>query len=110
MKTLLLVAVVILATATVSWAAPYCTCTKGAGSTPESYNIEGLGTFMPVATDIPAQSDGNFRLDLANLPQGIYTIRARSKNLWGVSEWSDPFQFTAVLPPIKPTGLKLSGQ
>ena len=110
MKTLLLVAVVILATATVSWAAPYCTCTKGAGSTPESYNIEGLGTFMPVATDIPAQSDGNFRLDLANLPQGIYTIRARSKNLWGVSDWSDPFSFTRPAQITRPTAPSLSAQ
>ena len=110
MKTMLVAVILVLMAATMTNAAPFCACTKGAGSTPESYNIEGLGTFMPVATDIPAQSDGNFRLDLANLPQGIYTIRARSKNLWGVSEWSDPFQFTAVLPPIKPTGLKLSGQ
>ena len=110
MRTLFLVAAMVLATATMTWAAPFCVCEKGVGGLPTAYNIEGLGTFMPVTTDIPAQSDGNFRLDMANLPQGSYTIRARSKNLWGVSEWSDPFQFTAVLPPIKPTGLKLSGQ
>jgi len=113
MKTLLLLMAVslVLMTATMVWAAPFCACTKGvAGGTPDSYNIEGLGTFMPATTDIQAQSDGNFRIDLANLPQGSYTIRARAKNLWGVSEWSDPFQFTPVPPPTKPTGLKLSGQ
>lgn len=110
MKTLLVAVILVLMAVTTAWAAPFCACTKGAGGTPDAYNIEGLGTFMSIATDIPAQSDGNFRLDLANLPQGSYTIRARAKNLWGVSEWSDPFQFTAVPPPIKPTGLRLSGQ
>ena len=110
MKTLLVAVIIVLMAATMAMANPFCACTKGAGGNPDSYNIEGLGTFMPVTTDIPAQSDGNFRLDLANLPQGSYTIRARAKTLWGVSEWSDPFQFTAVPPPIKPTGLRLSGQ
>jgi len=108
MKTLLLVAVVILATATMSWANPYCVCEKGVGGLPTSYNIEGLGTFMPVTTAVPALADGNFQLDLANLPNGSYTIRVRALNLMGVSVWSDPFSFTMVPLPGKPMAPSLS--
>jgi hypothetical protein len=110
MRTLLLVAVVLAMTATVSWANPFCDCTKGTGGIPTAYNIEGLGAFMSVTTDIPAQSDGNFRLDLATLPQGSYTVRVRAKNLMGVSEWSDPLAFTLPALPTKPMAPRLSAQ
>jgi hypothetical protein len=110
MRTLFLVAAMVLATATMTWAAPFCVCEKGVGGLPTAYNIEGLGTFMPVTTDIPAQSDGNFRLDMANLPQGSYTIRARAKTLWGVSDWSDPFSFTRPAQITRPTAPSLSAQ
>ena len=107
MKTLLLVAVVLVATATMSWAAPFCDCTKGAGGTPTSYEFSGLPL---TPTTVPAQADGNFRIDLVNLAGGTYTIRVRAINSRGVSEWSDPFQFSLDSLPGKPMVPRLSAQ
>ena len=110
MKTMLVAVILVLMAATITNANPFCACTKGTGGTPTAYNIEGLGTFMPVTTEIPAQSDGNFRIDLANLPQGSYSVRVRAISLWEVSPWSDPLAFTRPAPLGKPTGLGLSAQ
>jgi hypothetical protein len=107
MKTLLLVAVVILATATMTWAAPFCVCTKGVGGTPTSYEFSGL-PLVPVV--VPAQPDGNFKIDLGALLPGSYTIRVRAINLTGVSSWSDPLAFTLEALPGKPMVPSLSAQ
>jgi hypothetical protein len=36
--------------------------------------------------------------DLAGTPNGAYSAKARGVNMWGVSQWSDPFGFDAAKP------------
>lgn len=57
--------------------------------------------------DFPCElaADGSIRTDLATLPSGSYTVRARyciEKGLW-CSDWSAPFSFTkpALTPPAR---------
>ena len=92
---------------TYSYAAPFCVCEKGVGGTPTSYEFSGV-PLVPVI--VPAQVDGNFRIDLVNLAGGTYTIRVRALNDRGVSEWSDPFTFTLDSLPGKPGAPRLSVQ
>ncbi len=90
-----------------SSASPYCVCEKGVGGLPTSYEFDGL-PLTPVV--VPAQVDGNFKIDLVNLPGGIFTIRVRAINDRGVSDWSDPFTFTLDSLPGKPGVPNLSVQ
>ena len=86
---------------------PYLVADKGGGGEPEWYEFEGLPL---TPTRVPAQADGNLKVDLVNLAPGSYTVRARAGNLWGVSEYSLPFSFTRPQALTKPGPLGITAQ
>jgi hypothetical protein len=106
MKIAILICTVLLF-ASSALATPFLVAEKGAGGVPTSYEVMGLPLQNPI---VQAQSDGNFRLDLASLPEGTYTVQLKAKNLWGESPYSDPFTFTRDPLPGKPKAPTLSAQ
>lgn len=68
------------------------------------YKVIGLPDNIS-ATNIPVDSTGQFgfKLDLANLPCGTYTVAAQAcSSMWGCSEYSSPFEFSRpkLLSPV----------
>lgn len=91
-----------------TYAAPFLVATKGVGGgDPVSYEFAGLPL---TPTVVAPQADGNFKIDLVNLPAGTYTVTVRASNLWGVSAYSSPFTFTRPVAVAVPTALGLSAQ
>jgi hypothetical protein len=91
--------------------APFLTC----DCTPASDKITGFqlqfGTQPPI--DIPAVEclpvvvEGKRILyDLGTMPNGAFTVKALAKNLWGVSEWTNPLSDTKTVPS-SPSLLKI---
>jgi hypothetical protein len=54
-----------------------------------------------VIADVQVDASGQygFKFDLSGLADGSYTARARARNLWGWSNFSDPFDFVKSVPP-----------
>ncbi len=80
---------------------PYLTCDDV--SEVESFDMELDGV---VTLNSPA-SKGHAWIDITSIPVGKHIFRLRSKNAWGVSEWSAPLESTKSLPGV-PVGLKLA--
>jgi len=81
---------------------PFLVCDPQAGVT--EYVVETNGAESAAFT---AEPDGSMKYDLAGLPQGSYTVRAKAGNIWGWSGYSDPFDFNKAVPGT-PTGLRVS--
>ena len=45
--------------------------------------------------------------DMGQIPDGSYVLTAKAKNMWGVSEESEPYPFVKKVP-AGPSGIKLS--
>jgi len=83
---------------------PFLVCDPQEGVT--YYDLEINGT---MTEGIPAEADGSIKYDLAGITEGDYTVRARCYNLWEVSDWSLPLDFTKAVPG-KPTSLRVSSE
>lgn len=99
----ILIAVVLMLTWPLStYGAPFLVSDPPA-STVESCTFDGLDLSCSLA------ADGSIHTDLAALPPGSYTVKAKyciEKGLW-CSEWSGPFFFVkpTLIPPV---GIALS--
>ena len=71
------------------------------------YQVELDGT-VHESTPVPDNS-GNVRLefDVTGVSPGTHTVRISACNVWGCSEFADPFEFTKALPRV-PSGIGLS--
>ena len=64
----------------------------------DSYEVE-LNGDVADTVDVP-------EYDLTSLPDGHYTVRIRAHNMWGWSDFSNPFDFTKIVPSV-PVGIAL---
>ena len=63
---------------------------------------------VPAVECVPAVTDGKRILyDLASLPNGAFTVKAKAINLWGGSEWTNPLVGTKQLPS-SPSSLRIT--
>ena len=68
-------------------AEPFAICDPQAGVTAYDLEVDGIVEVI----DIPAQPDGSLLYDVAAYAgTGERSFKIRAKNLWGVSEWTDP--------------------
>jgi hypothetical protein len=91
-----LVAFVILALASVALAAgPYLVCDPQPGQGVTYYVVLGLPASIDASHISPdASGTYGFKLDLAMLPVGSYTVIARACTSWGCSGDSSPLVFS----------------
>lgn len=98
---ILVVIILVLVTPLWGYGAPHLVSDKPAERV-ESCVLDGI--------DLPCElaADGSIHTDLAALPPGSYTVKAKycvEKGLW-CSEWSNPFSFAKpVLTPPAAIGL-----
>jgi predicted phage tail protein len=74
------------------------------------YKVYGLGAggfADPLITAADPSPTYGFKLDLANLKTGTYTVKARAMNGWAESADSAPFVFTAPAAPSPPIGTRI---
>jgi len=100
-------AIMAVVVASMVWGSPYLTC----DCTPAVDAITGfqlqLGTATPIdvpiftvcETETPCVAP-SYRIcwDAAQLPAGPFSIKALSKNAWGVSNWTLPLAGSKSLP------------
>ena len=119
MKKTMLILVGILLISSPVFAAPFLTC----DCTPAADEITGfqLQFGTQTAIDIPtAATCGSgaslvtctapqvlICYDLGTMPNGLFSVKALAKNLWGVSEWTNPLSATKKLP-TSPSLLKIT--
>lgn len=112
MKRLLFLIVVVLFTAAAAIAAPFLVCDYQAGVT--HYQVDGLPVGMNGTQAIPAHNATyGFKYDLATLPPGTYTLKARACRgdaTWGgvCSADSNPLILTRPSPPSAPVGSRVT--
>ena len=70
-----------------AWAAPFLACDDADIANVDSYIIEVDGVEYEAAFPM--------KYDLAGIVDGDHIIRAKAVNLWGQSDWSDPFEFSS---------------
>ena len=100
MKTLLSIALILIATTV--FATPYLVCDPQSGVT--SYQLTGWSE-----TTVTAQADGSLRMDVADAVQGTtYNLTIAACNVWGCST-TVPFVLQKQLPSA-PSQLRLVGQ
>ena len=58
----------------------------------DSYEVELDGNVVANVTDA--------EYDLSSISDGQYTARVRAHNMWGWSEYSDPFAFVKSVPSV----------
>lgn len=97
MKKLLVVLIVLLPS--LVFAAPFFVCDDAGVTTVTEYVIEVDG--VEYTTPYP------MRMDAAFVGPGDHTARAKAKNMWGESVWTDPLVFNADTPGA-PSGFGLS--
>lgn len=102
----------ILLLPTTLWAAPFLTC----DCTPAVDKVTGFqlqfGTQpaidIPAVECVPVVTDGKrIMYDLGTLPNGAFTVKALARNLWQVSEWTNPLSDNKVKPG-SPSLLKIT--
>ena len=97
MKTLLSIALILIATTV--FATPYLVCDPQSGVT--SYQLTGWSE-----TTVTAQADGSLRMDVADAVQGTtYNLTIAACNVWGCST-TVPFVLQKQLPSA-PSQLRL---
>lgn len=97
MKTLLSIALILIATTV--FATPYLVCDPQSGVT--SYQLTGWSE-----TTVTAQADGSLRMDVADAVQGTtYNLTIAACNVWGCST-TVPFVLQKQLPVV-PSQLRL---
>ena len=84
-----LIALLIVFVAAPVWAQPYLVCDPQEAV--ETYEVDINGVITTLEAD-PTGEFG-FKMDLADIQNGIYNAKARAGNIWGWSEWSVPFGF-----------------
>ena len=82
-----------------AWGAPFIVCDPQEGVV--GYTLTGL-TDLTVA----AQVDGSLKYDLANLPNGTYTVSVAACNIWGCGDPAVPFVIAKQVP-ARPVGVRL---
>lgn len=95
--------------ASVASANPFLVCNPPPASAEvDNYQIELNGT---VVADVLPDASGQygFKFDLSGLADGSFTAKARAHNVWGWSNFSDPFDFTKSVPGA-PAGIRLETQ
>jgi hypothetical protein len=86
-------------------AGPYLICDANSGAT--YYVITGLPAPLD-GSNIPAQSNGSVKFDLASTPTGgPYNITVKACNVWGCSTIS-PFAFSRPVALTQPAGIGLA--
>ena len=97
MKTLLSIALILIATTV--FATPYLVCDPQSGVT--SYQLTGWSE-----TTVTAQADGSLRMDVGSAVQGTtYNLTVAACNIWGCST-TVPFVLQKQLPVV-PSQLRL---
>lgn len=97
MKTLLSIALILIATTV--FATPYLVCDPQSGVT--SYQLTGWSE-----TNVVAQADGSLRMDVGSAVQGTtYNLTIAACNVWGCST-TVPFVLQKQLPVV-PSQLRL---
>ena len=83
-----------------AFAGPFLICDPQASV--KLYDIYADGTL--IVADHPAEPDGSLKYELVSSMPSV-TFTARAKNIWGVSQESDPY----LSPPLagKPLNLRL---
>ena len=110
-KIMLLAAIIILLSGTHAWCASLtCDCTTPTDKV-TGFQLQ-FGTATPIDVPavecVPAVTDGKRILyDLASLPNGAFTVKAKAVNLWGGSEWTNPLSGTKQLP-TSPGSLRIT--
>lgn len=105
MKRITLAAALILCVGTHAYASPFLVCDPQAGV--EHYEVTGLpGDNSNVLPD--ATGAYGFKLDLATLAEGNYTVKARACNIRGCSAESSPFVFEYPRLLTDPRNYRLS--
>jgi hypothetical protein len=97
-----LVMVFAVAMAVPVFAAPFLVCDDADITNVDSYvvEIDGVEHTAPYP----------LKFDLDGITDGQHVVRAKAVNdLWGVSDWSDPFEFASGAA-LTPTGFGLTAQ
>lgn len=84
---------------------PFLICDPQAGV--DKFEVEVDGTSDTSPTEYTPEDMAFLKYDLDSLPDGEHSVRARSGNVWGWSEYSVPFDFIKQLPGV-PSGFGLS--
>jgi len=107
-KVLFLV-IVFLALTTAVWSAPFLVCDPPQAGEQLDYYVVEIGNRVLNHVEPDPTGKYGFKVDLYEqvLPDGDFTAKAKAVNIWGESEWSDPFVFSKGLPG-KPGGVRLS--
>lgn len=108
MKRLALALLIILALASTVLAAPFLVCDPQTGV--EYYTVSGLPAAINTSHILPdATGTYGFKLDLATLVPGTYTVKANACTaLWGCSADSNPLNFVRPASGTGPLNLRLS--
>jgi len=104
MKKLIAILAMVLFAGT-AYAAPFLVCDPVDSA--EYFIVEVDG--VVVADNQPAETDRTIHYDMAPFTGGDHTVRAKAGNMWGVSDWSLPFDFNADLPG-SPSGFGFSAE
>ena len=59
-----------------------------------------------VTAEVPAQTDGSLRMEMAGTSVGLHNITVQACSMWECSE-TVPFTFTRPASPAKPAGITL---
>ena len=103
MKKLLLAVVAFFFMCGMAWSAPSLVCDPNTGAT--KYILEMDGVELPEGV---CEADGSLRHDMVSYANtGDHTVRAKAGNVWGWSDYSDPFPFNADVPGA-PSGFGFS--
>jgi len=87
-------------------AAPFLVCGPQQGVLLYEVELDGI----VISSDIAAESDGSIHYDVEGfVSPGNHTFKARCKNIWRWSDYSDPFDFNADAPGA-PSGFGFSAE
>jgi len=109
MLAMILFCFLLIGLASVVSANPFLVCDPPPASEEvDNYQVELNGT---VVADVPPDASGQygFKFDLSGLADGSFTAKARAHNVWGWSNFSDPFDFTKSVPGA-PANIRLETQ
>lgn len=101
--TLLIILSILLLWVRSGEASPFLVCDPQAGVL--EYQVEIRDGVTVVMGGIqPAEADTTCRFDLEGIPNGVYNAFMKAGNLWGWSDWSQPYGFV-VERCGQPTGI-----